>query len=248
MSKKKLIVNADDFGLSPGVTMGILYAHQFGIVTSTTAMVNTAFAKESIQLARNFPDLGVGLHLVLDRGESISSNVPSLIDKQGNFLKGEALLESAEKQDVKEEIIRQLEQLLSWYPKVTHLDSHHHVHTRIPAVAEAIEEVAKEYRLPIRTLDGFSIDDILTPSKFIGGFYGEGEVDTASLINILNNVEEEVTELMCHPGFLDNWLIKQSSYQQLRVQELETLINQEVKNTILTNDIKCIHYEYFYDS
>ncbi|MCT1578950.1 carbohydrate deacetylase [Oceanobacillus kimchii] len=246
MSRRKLIVNADDFGLSPGVTMGILYAHQFGIVSSTTTMVNTVFAKDSIQLARNFPDLGVGLHVVLDRGKPISLTVPSLIDRKGNFLKGEELLESAEKKDVKEEIICQLERLLSWYPKVTHLDSHHHVHTHISTVAEAIEEVAKEYRLPIRTLDGFTIGDILTPSKFIGGFYGEGEVSATSLINLLNNIkEDEVTELMCHPGFLDNWLMDQSSYQQLRVQELETLINQEVKNSIFSNDIECTHYGCF---
>src|SRR5699024_2751067 len=88
---KKVIINADDRGLLPGVKYGILYAHQFGLVSSTTAMVNTSFAKSSLEEAKKYPKLGVGLHWVLDAGQPIFSPKSSLTDHKGLFRYGKEL-------------------------------------------------------------------------------------------------------------------------------------------------------------
>lgn len=119
-TSKQLIINADDFGLTPGVTAGILYAHQHGILTSTTAMINTAFAKAGLREAKCFPELGIGLHFVLDTGRPVSSSPRSLVDQNGCFLKGTELMIAAEKQDIKEELLAQLELLYEWNGMVTH--------------------------------------------------------------------------------------------------------------------------------
>ena len=82
-----LIVNADDFNLTEGVSRGILEAHRRGIVTSTTVMVNLPGLEQSRSLARQAPRLGVGLHLNLTFGPPVlpAREVPSLVDDSSRF-------------------------------------------------------------------------------------------------------------------------------------------------------------------
>ncbi|WP_100011573.1 ChbG/HpnK family deacetylase [Lentibacillus sediminis] len=242
-TSKQLIINADDFGLTPGVTAGILYAHQRGILTSTTAMVNTPFAKASLGEARSFPDLGIGLHFVLDAGRPISSNPKSLIGLNGCFLKGKELMVSAEKQDIKEELLAQLELLYEWNGTVTHIDSHHHMHLHIPAATEAVLEVAECFKLPVRSFSDTDFPgDTVTCDHFHYSFYGEEHVSADHLTGIFANIASGLTEVMCHPAFMDSWLGEISSYNSPRMQELEILVNSKVKNSIRDNSLELVHY------
>lgn len=240
----KVIINADDFGYSPGVSSGILYAHQFGLVTSTTVMVNTQFAKQGIEMAEGFPNLGMGLHFVLDIGRPVSSPAHSLIDHNtGDFLTGEALIQSATKNDIKKELETQLNKLYEWGVNVTHIDSHHHMHTHIPAAKEAVIEIARQYKLPIRSLDrSVTEKDILTNNYFIKNFYGEGNILPSSFLQILTNLKTGVTEIMTHPAFMDVWLKNGSSYSLPRMKELETLVDTEVQAYVKNHNIDLIHY------
>ncbi len=78
---KRLIVNADDFGLTLGVNRAIAACHQRGIVSSTTLMATAARVEDAIALARQMPELGVGCHVVLVDGEPLlpASEVRSLL-------------------------------------------------------------------------------------------------------------------------------------------------------------------------
>ena len=92
-----LIVNADDYAMSPGVSRGILEAHARGVVTSTTALVNTPGAKEALAAARaGAPALGLGLHVNLSFGRPVlpPSAVPSLVGDEGHFFSGARLLDA----------------------------------------------------------------------------------------------------------------------------------------------------------
>lgn len=240
----KVIVNADDFGYSPGVSLGILYAHQFGLVTSTTVMVNTKFAKQGIEMAEGFPDLGMGLHFVLDIGRPVSSPARSLIDHNtGDFLKGKALIQSATKNDIKKELETQLNKLYEWGVNVTHIDGHHHMHTHIPTAKKAVIEIARQYKLPIRSLDQNNMTKgILTNNYFIKEFYGEGNIFPSSLIKIHSNLNSGVTEIMSHPAFIDPWLQNGSSYNLPRMKELETLVNDQIQVWVKNHNIDLIHY------
>ncbi|WP_053218302.1 chitin disaccharide deacetylase [Virgibacillus senegalensis] len=241
--KRQLIINADDFGLTPGVSAGILYAHQHGIVTSTTAMVNTEFAMEALQAAKPFPDLGIGLHFVLDAGRPLSSSPASLIDRNGDFLKGEKLIASAQKQDIKQELEAQLQFLLKEEVKVTHIDSHHHMHLHIPCALEAVNEVAKEHGLPIRTFsEKQNHGDIRTTDYLRYDFYGEDHVSADYLLQLFSELEPGVTEVMCHPGFMDTWLEQKSSYRFTRAKELALLTDSNMIDWLDQHKVGLIHY------
>src|SRR5713101_3047096 len=83
--QRRLIVSADDFGMSPGVNAGVLRAHGEGILTETSLMVNGNAAIEAVALALRTPTLGVGLHLVLVQGRPTlpPERIPGLVDEAG---------------------------------------------------------------------------------------------------------------------------------------------------------------------
>src|SRR5208337_5157352 len=85
----RIIVNADDFGLTAGVNRAIIELHQAGVLTSTTLMARAAAAEEAIDLARSTPTLGVGCHVVLVDGEPLrtAQELPALVDPgTGRFM------------------------------------------------------------------------------------------------------------------------------------------------------------------
>jgi len=142
----QLIVNADDFGLTPGVSRGIIAAHKDGIVTSTTLMVNMPAATEAVAMARDCPGLHLGLHLVVTAGKPVlpPEQVPSLVDAQGRFRKGfRALREFAKPAEVALEWEAQLDRFIDLVGRLpTHLDSHHDAHLA-PGLTEIAVAMAK---------------------------------------------------------------------------------------------------------
>ena len=125
---KRLIVNADDLGFTAAINRGILEAHEHGIVTSASLMVDRPGAEDGAAIARRTPGLSVGLHAVIDRDD--------------------ALTVTAETCDA--ELARQLaryEELVGARP--THIDSHHHAH-RDPSIDEIFVAFADRNGLPMR--------------------------------------------------------------------------------------------------
>lgn len=84
---RRLIVNADDFGRSPAINQAVIRAHREGILTTASLMVNGAAFDEAVELARQNPSLGVGLHLTLICGKATSSQleIPDLVNQRGDF-------------------------------------------------------------------------------------------------------------------------------------------------------------------
>src|SRR5476651_2669702 len=87
--KRRLIVNADDFGLSKSVNEAVVRAHRDGILTTASLMVNEPGFDEAVKLAKENPSLGVGLHLTLLCGKSAlpPEKIPSLVNSRGEFSK-----------------------------------------------------------------------------------------------------------------------------------------------------------------
>src|SRR5438067_12769786 len=84
---RRLIVNADDFGMSEAVNEAIIRAHRQGVLTSASLMVTGEAAAQAVQLAKENPGLAVGLHLVAVMGRSVlpQSEIPTLVDAAQNF-------------------------------------------------------------------------------------------------------------------------------------------------------------------
>jgi hopanoid biosynthesis associated protein HpnK len=87
MSTRRLIVNADDFGRSPGINEAVIRAHREGILTTASLMVNEPHAEAAVEMARANPRLGVGLHLTFLLGHSALSHseIPGLVNEQAEF-------------------------------------------------------------------------------------------------------------------------------------------------------------------
>ena len=147
----RLILNADDFGLTTGVNRAIIELHRAGFLTSTTLMAKAAATEEAIEIARSTPSLGAGCHVVLVDGEPVlqTHELPTLADqrtgrfhpKLGAFLKRifTGRIRSAE---IEAEASAQISLLQSRGLRLTHIDTHKHTHM-FPAVLRPVLRAAK---------------------------------------------------------------------------------------------------------
>ena len=151
-----LIVNADDYGRTPGVSTGIRQAHLNGIVSATTVMVNMPGALAQLKMARDeCPKLGFGVHLNLTIGPPSASpeKIPSLLDARGHFQTRFTLIESPEciaSTHAEIELRSQIDTFLSTGIPLDHLDSHHHIVALNPSVWDIYLALADEYGCGVR--------------------------------------------------------------------------------------------------
>lgn len=218
---KHCIVNADDFGAGRGINRGIAEAHQRGVVTSTSLMVNMPGSWEAATLAKEMPLLGVGLHVNLT-----NEGGPPVVDLD-DPIACRAEIESQ---------WRRFVCLMGAYP--THLDVHHNLH-RDPRLAPIFVELARSYGVPLR-----EHSQVRYFPSFYGQWDGEShfeQVSVPSLLAILESgIGEGFTELGCHPGLVtDDY---SSSYAAERVVELETLCDPRVRRCFDELDIRLVDY------
>ncbi len=153
---RRLIINADDFGLTPGVNRAIVKAHENGVVSSATLMANGNAFAQAVSLAQSTPRLGVGCHVVLVDGAPLlpQSQVHTLLDRSGNgtgaprFREGIgkfgalAMLGRLAADEIEAEATAQIRKLQASGIPVTHLDSHKHTHL-FPRVLRPLLRAAK---------------------------------------------------------------------------------------------------------
>jgi predicted glycoside hydrolase/deacetylase ChbG (UPF0249 family) len=144
-------VNADDFGLAPGVNRAVLELHAAEVLTSATIMAQAAATEEAVRMALAMPTLGVGCHIVLVDGTPVSAReeISSLVDRStgflypspGSFLKRlyTARIRSAE---VEAEAAAQISLLQSYGLRLTHVDTHKHLHM-FPQILRPVLRAAK---------------------------------------------------------------------------------------------------------
>ncbi len=247
---KQLIVNADDFGRTPGVNEGTLEAYFKGIVTSATVMILEPAAQEGIRLARAVaPDLGLGLHFTVTGGGPCASppgSVPHLT-LDGHFVRSvEDLPDRIPAAEVKRELEAQIalfEQAAKAQP--THLDSHHHAAIHV-SVQPVFAEVALKRRLPVRAANARAREqlqkaNLRLPDHFIESFYGSGAT-VENLKFVLTHLREGVSELMCHPGHPDEALIAGSSYAQEREREVAALCDPAIREMLAADGIELVTF------
>jgi predicted glycoside hydrolase/deacetylase ChbG (UPF0249 family) len=227
--KRYLIVNADDFGYSKSVNRGVIEAHERGIVTSASLMIDQPGAVEAAEYARARPQLGAGLHAELDAWRV--ARIPR---------KGTARSSAALEQHVSAQLERQLERFRSLVGREpSHLDSHQHRHLR-EGVRHVFESRAHELGVPLRRLDA--------RVHFCGDFYGHDgrgrpeptAITSASLAALLEKVDKGFTELCCHPGYpddLDDW------YRMEREQEVRALCDPAVREALAGLEIELCTFE-----
>lgn len=228
----KVLFNADDFGLTKGVTDGIIQAHTNGVVQSTTLMMNGLATDYAVAKAKKFPSLQVGIHLVLTYGKPLSDDVPTLLNEQGTFKYTNSFeqMGSPNIEDVEKEWRAQLDAFLATGLPLHHIDSHHHVHGW-PVLKEVVLALSKDYDVPVRYTD--SLKDyptvLLTENLYLD-FYGDGI--HKDIFKSLELYKGNSVEVMTHPAFVDDDLRTVSSYLDAREEELALLCHLEIPDWV----------------
>lgn len=264
---KRLIINADDFGLCAGVNRAVAEAHRAGALPSATLMATGDAFEEAVDLARQLPGLGVGLHLCLVGGRPLSApaSIPGLVGKDGRLLPDLTAFATRwasgglHADELLREASTQLERLMEAGLSPTHLDTHKHTAV-LPPVAAVLAELCRRYdiqavrapfdsdpwrralapadaqgtlrrqwlmgravhlfRLAFRSL----LKGVGRPDRFFGVAY-TGIWTPAYLERTLKSLPVGTSELMVHPGILDESLKRQSTrLREQRQRELEILV------------------------
>jgi chitin disaccharide deacetylase len=266
---KHLIVNADDLGLTPGVNRGILRAFQNGIVTSASLLVTGSAFEEAVALARQNPELDIGLHLTLveERAALPPEALPTLVDKTGRLpgTKGEffkrALLGRISWDEVEREIATQIARFQQTGLRLSHLDSHQHLHM-FPPVFQIVTRLTRGMdhvwirnsagpwrKLPgVRTGQWFQrlglnlaclwARGLHNPPglQMPDGMYGfevGGSLTRSALEQILREIPDGLYELSCHPGEGDKETCARYGHWGYRwAEELEALTAPETRSLL----------------
>lgn len=222
-----VIVNADDYGLTEATSLAILRCHSEGIVTSTSLLTLAPAFDRSARLLTDHPDIGVGVHLAAvgeDPPLLTRSEIPTLVDTDGalpvswrQFLR-RASVGRIDPDDVEREWSAQVDRALGTGTRLTHLDSHQHLH-QWPLLWPAIRRLATRAGVSaIRTTSGAGPGPVgllghltrlrarrarlLTTDTF-AGFRESGALDEDALVRVLDRAPLDGSlEIGCHPGAL----------------------------------------------
>ena len=267
ISRKRLIVNADDFGFTPDVNRGIVEAHRDGILTASTLMANGEAFDDAVRLARETPSLDIGCHLVLISGRSVIPPYAPLPASAGGLLRALA----ARRIRVYDELAAQVRKILAAGMEPTHLDTHKHTHLA-PPVLDAVARIAAEFdirwvRRPFdipltahgipwlkrATSGGLQVlrgrfhrvlarHGCKTTDHF-AGFQLTGRFHAPELAQLIRELPEGLTEFMCHPGYCGGELRHaRTRLKESRERELEALLAPEVRTALVEAGVELVNY------
>jgi hopanoid biosynthesis associated protein HpnK len=224
---RRLIVNADDFGLHTGMNAGIVHCHREGIVTSTSLCANGAAFDDAVRRLRDTPGLDVGIHLTVVGGEKpLVADLPTLAPAGRLPHTFARLFRSlafgrVRREEIAAEMAAQVQRAMDNGVRVTHLDSHQHVHLH-PAILPLVIDVAHRFGIrslraarrvvPVRGVRAALLGmlswpgsarvraaGLKTPDSFVGAD-DSGRLDEVRLARLIDGLPPGTSELLCHPG------------------------------------------------
>ena len=267
---KKLIVTADDFGLSKEVNEAVETAHKNGILTATSLMVAERFASDAVARARLLPKLGVGLHVALSRAHPASplQDIPDLVDENGLLRAGlvgsgfRFFFLPAVRRQLKLEITAQFSAFAKTGLRLDHVNAHNHLHLH-PTVLSLILEIGKSFgmksiRLPLddtsKGVGAFFLKPWLALMKarlrnhgichndVLLGLDETGHLDSKTLISLVEGLSDRTAELMCHPA-TGPWADMDPMARDFRYDlEFAALVDKASIKAICDNEVMLITY------
>ena len=259
-SRRRLIINADDFGISHGVNTGIIEAAGAGAVTSASLIVNLPAFTDAIVGAQSCPSLSLGLHLNFTTGRPLSGARSLTGRATGEFhslpaLLGQASLGLLDASDVELEATAQIDRMIDAGFRPTHVDSHRHVHAH-PAIWSAVVRSTasrgiSHIRVPRESLKVNPGDWRATLKKagllactrlshhaaantpqFFGISLQGGKSFATRLLALIPRLPSGTSELMTHPGYADSSLAEHDGYTVEREKELAVLCSREFRELL----------------
>ena len=254
-SNKILMVNADDFGWSESVNRGIVDCFKNGIVTSTSLLATGEAFGHAVKLSTESPGLRVGVHLNFYRGTALLPESGQLPGSVSKFVTG-MLCGKYKTEQIEQEFRAQIKKVISAGIKIDHLNSEKHLHLW-PSLFRIVARLAEEYKIGyVRIVtEDFSITPVALPLTLLS-LYNHKIVETSDfkvsdqtmgvtesptsllkLDRILAGGGEGLTELVVHPGYLDEgfWDLQKKVNNKLtysREAEAKVLGSVEAKNLV----------------
>jgi predicted glycoside hydrolase/deacetylase ChbG (UPF0249 family) len=267
ISRKRLVVNGDDFGFTPDVNRGILAAHRDGILSASTLMANGEAFDHAVRLARDTPSLDVGCHLVLISGRSVLPPYAPLPASAPELLRALA----ARRIRVYDELAAQVRKILAAGLEPTHLDTHKHTHLA-PPVLDAVARIAQEFEIrwvrrpfdmPITAARGGALKQAASrglqvlrgrfhrvlarhgcrTTDHFAGFQLTGRFRAPELARLIRQLPAGVTEFMCHPGYCGEDLRHaRTRLKESREREMEALVAPQVRAALVEAGVELVNY------
>lgn len=246
----RLFVNADDFGLTDGVSEGIAAAMEAGLVGGTTAMVCPAGAEARLRRWGSALAGRVGLHLQLTGGVPCLpvAEIPSLVGPDGAFPRKKMAVGNVDPDQVRREWRGQVARLRACGIEPSHVDTHHHIHKRSD-VFPIFLELARELKVPARALtDGMrrALDAAGVPHTdcCITDWFDQ-DTTPRRLLALVDKAIATLPaggtiEIMTHPGHCDAALEAISTYAGGRDVELGVLTDPDLGRTLRERGILVI--------
>ncbi|GBU11377.1 chito-oligosaccharide deacetylase [Erysipelotrichaceae bacterium] len=241
----KVIINADDFGYSRAVNFGIIDSHLNGVLTSATLMANMPGFEHAVELAKANPKFGVGVHMVLTCERPLLDTHTQIVDETGAFCRqpkyrdGSISMSDKLLQEIELEWTAQIEKVLAAGIMPTHLDSHHHMHLQFAETTEIAVKLSRKYKLPLRVFLREVPADIIKVETFEEKFdnIGEEAMSAEEVLVYYSNVLEKIKttgsiEIMTHPAYLDEQVVKGSSLNLARIYEVSALCTSSFSEAI----------------
>ena len=233
---KRLLVTADDFGLTDGVCTGILQALSEGIVTSTSALVCDPDSRRRLANWRDALTGRAGVHLQLTDGRPVCDpeEIASLVTANGAFPRLPDGIGAIDADDLRREWHAQVSASLQSI-EPTHVDTHHHVHSNATAF-EVYCEIARCYDLAARSFTAEMTRELRARGLRCADH--SADWDGASPDSLLETISrlfaggESVAEIVCHPAHHDDALDQCSLYAGPRARELEVLCATTLRRTL----------------
>lgn len=272
--ERLLIIHADDFGMCHATNQAIIQLLDEGAISSTTLMVNCPWSLEAARAAASNPKYDVGVHLTLTSEwdhykwgpVNQNGNIDSLVDDLGYFPSNLERVAQADREQVRQEIVAQIETAIRMGVDPTHIDSHMGAYLYFMDIHI---DVAATYNLPLRFTKnpppGHSLETleeiaqladskgIIYPDRVVALPFslndGEGYEDSKrNAINLLKDIKPGVTELLFHPsldteelkGITDTWKARKYEFDIFRDPEVKEIINSEKIKVIGWRDLRDI--------
>jgi len=267
---RRLIVSGDDLGLHPGINAGVVRCHLEGIVTCASLCPNGAAFEDAVRALRAAPELDVGVHLTLvgevpllppDRVPTLARGGRLPAHFRALFLR--VMLGRIREAEIEDEMSAQVARARDAGLRVSHLDSHQHVHLH-PALLPAVLRVARRFgigavraaprvaswrslrpalvglaaRLGSRRLRAAGIR---TPDVLVG-IAETGRLDEARLRAVVAALPEGTSELVCHPGSGGDAIASSYAWGFRWDEEAAALTGPAIREALRREGVRLIPY------
>jgi predicted glycoside hydrolase/deacetylase ChbG (UPF0249 family) len=252
----KLIINADDYGLTDGICRSIIDLLEQDAISNTTIMICVDGAEKRCRLLKDTgfsSRAGVHLQTTLERHHkkplSHPSEIPSLVDENG-FFKSHECDDPINPDEIELEWERQIvkvSEILGHKP--SHIDSHHGIH-REPECTSVYLKLAAKYEIPVRggrhigQIDGSDIG-VQSSTLCLSNWTGQNEPLSflkSRIEEALPQVGDGVLEVVAHPGYLDDDLLKSSDWNSVRENDHDVLRQLAKSKWLKDNNIDLISF------